>query len=357
MATELEDFFPKIPFKDPLKKYEDQISNMALSLAASDSDKAQEEMNPAKKIRYRPNFNVIEYWKQLSGSFNECLLRFIDLKDMISLIYTCKYFKGIIDNESTWTMLQVRDFPIESLKYLKSGTKSQFSIKKYYKFFYLSLVSGIPHHTGYFKTYGSPDIAELSMAIVDFLCPKTEIIKGYIGEILGRNQCKTFDVKLSWLRETNEICLWNGNSTPEFRKPETFNEEPKQFHSFSPCFLKRYSMIDENEEIMKVFFLEDRYLVVKILRKNEKKMIMRILDLEEEFHSIAKGLDSAIPFDYIFSVSKESKIEMKADDDDEFAVEFTLRDPEREASMAIHLLEDNKVVFFTENSKKPQMIF
>jgi len=356
MVTELEDFFPRISFEDPLKKYEDQLNNMALYPTQSDSIsiKGQIVRNSAQETRYRPNFNVTAYWKQFSSTFTQNLVKFLGLKDMISLIYTCKYFKEILDQESTWKMLQLRDFSTENLTHLTKDIKSQFSMKNYYKFLYLGLVSGIPHHTGYFTTYGSPDVAELSRAMVDFLCPKTEPIKEYLGETFTRNLCKTSDVKLSWLRETKEICLWNANSSVEFRKPETGNELVEQVQKFYPCFIKKYSLTDENEEIVGVFFLEDRYLVVKILRRDEEKMIFRILDLEEEFHSIAKGLDSMIPFDYIFTLDKENKIERKADD--EFEVEFSIHQ-EGEFDMKVHLLENHKAVFFTKYSEKPQMIF
>jgi len=75
------------------------------------------------------------------------------------------------------------------------------------------------------------------------------------------------------------------------------------------------------------------------------------LDLEEEFHSMAKGLDPVLPFDYTFILNKENKT-----DDDEFGVWFTINQ-ENGFDMKVQLLEDHKAVFFTKHSEKPQMIF
>ncbi len=71
--------------------------------------------------------------------------------------------------------------------------------------------------------------------------------------------------------------------------------------------------MNEDEEIVNVFFLEDKYLVIKLQKKEEEtgrilSTIFRILNLEEELSFIAKGLESAVPFDYSFMrVLKENE--------------------------------------------------
>lgn len=249
-----------------------------------------------------------------------------------------------------------RDFFPLRLQKLRDDTKDRVSEKLYYKFLHLSTVSGIPYHSGYFRAYGSPDTAELSDSIVDFLCPKSEIIKKYASEILMRNECQTFDLKLSWLKEKDEICLWNGNSSLEYKKPENGNEEIETVNEFYPCFIKRYSMVDEGEKITEIFFLEDKYLVVKLKKKLEAgkiAIIFRILNLEEEFRAIAKGLEPAIPFDYSFIRRKGDETEIKAN---EYGVDFAINQ-ESGYDIKVKLLLDDRAVFYTESTMKPTLIF
>ena len=363
MVSEIDDFFPAIVSKDPLKRFYHLLdTNHSTSPLDADSQKLVITKHPKapKRLKHGPTFSVCNYWKEFSSQVTENILKFLDIKDIIMLIYTCKYFKETLDQESTWKFLQIRDFSSLGLKRLKDDTKDRVSEKIYYKYLHLSIISGIPYHTGYFKAYGSPDVVELSESIVDFLSPKTEMIKNYVGEILVRNQCKTFDLKLSWLKEKNEICLWNGNSSLEFKTPEVGNEV-EIVNKFYPCFIKRYSMVDGDEEIVDVFFLEDKYLVVKLQKKEEETervlyTTFRTLNLEEELYSIAKGLESAIPFDYSFLLKDDDHSNLTDIKTDEFGVDFAMK-LESGCDLKVKLLLGDRVVFYTENSVKPTLIF
>ncbi len=161
MTFEIEDFIPETTPEDSFKKFSHMLKTNPLTSLPIPERKKLIMKPPVIPLELGLNSSLCNYWQQFPRKMSEKLIMFLDIKDIIMLMCTCKFFKETLDHESTWKILQNREW-FDRLTKLRDDSDYRVSQKLYYKYLFLSNVSGIPYHTGYFKAYGSPDVVELS---------------------------------------------------------------------------------------------------------------------------------------------------------------------------------------------------
>jgi len=363
MLSETEDFYPTQIPNDPLKKIT-EILNSRPTNPEQNSRETQKKTRVLsyKTVKCKVSFDITNYWKQFAKSFNNCLLRFLDVKDIIALISTCKCFQEIFDHDVTWTTLIQRDFYFKEFQNGRPEEIELRQMKLYYRYLYQSTLFGIPYHSGYFKAYGNPEVAKLALNMVDFMIPKGESVKESVREIMVRNSCRMPEIRLSWMKETGEICLWSADYSMKLEEKEVEEERGKgkkkiveKINKFFPCFIKKYLLSEEEAKaVEEVYFLEDRFLVIK-LRRNIDEIICRVLDLEDEFYSIARGLDAPVPFDYLMRVEMDQAESILCRKMSDESVSFVVNQAFTEVKLK--LLQKNQAVFFTTLGKKDVVIY
>jgi len=236
--------------------------------------KKKEYTNYSQKVtskwpKYRPEFD----FKTASGGIfdgilGEKLAKYLKLSDIARLLGTCRYLNQIFSRSSIWLAMK-----IQSVHYMPDVALASVNVRQMYRFNQLSQSNGVQFDTIQLaKDLSKAEDKLLVGSVVDFvkISSQKTIETTYLVSSLGT---LTEDLKISWIKEENKICLWIAG----------FQVRNQNIVPFAcRIFTRQYQEI-----ITDVFFLNDRYFVVE-LEGEENSKTFEIFVVEPEHNWFEK---------------------------------------------------------------------
>ena len=269
LADEYDDYAEEPEYYDPISHFTNSNGSQIKT--------ASGRLKPAKRSarmtymcpKFKPNFN----FEAASGGFfdgpwGKRLAMFLSISDVLKLLRTCRYFYKIFSNASIW-----RHFLFENYgdNYLLTDALSSINIMQYLKYSRCSTSWHLllnrrqkKNHDGIVfdtllieKDMRIKEEKDLVRNVVDFVTAKTQKTIDTINKVAVTGTF-TEDVKISWVRETSQVCVWVTGYHVQSSNMRTF-----------ACILFNKKYKGESQLIQKAYFLNDRYFVVEIEEKSE----------------------------------------------------------------------------------------
>jgi len=215
--------------------------------------------------KYNPDFNLQAASQGIfDGKFGDLLARFLPRLDIIRLLSTCRYLNQTFSRSSVWQHNSIKSYgySLMSVDAFQSINAGQF-----YRHFRYMRSDGIIFDTIRFGKEMRDEEKPLVANIVDFVRISNEKTIEVV-KMMGLKGTFTEDVKISWLKETNEIYVWIASYQVQ---------KSKKLASFANViFAKEYK-----EKIKEVFFLNDQYFVVELELRDEVDGCNRTFEIFE----------------------------------------------------------------------------
>ena len=231
--------------------------------------------------KYQPEFNFVVASRGIfEGLVGEKLAIYLNISDVAKLLRTCQYLNRIFSKTSIWSYYLTKSY--RNLGISKS-TLSSINIIQYSKYlrgarnydvFFepngeLGMRNdGITFDTVVMERHMKNEEKQLARNVVDSVTVKSQKTIDTTNRLAVKGTL-TGDIKISWMKEMNQVCVWMAGHHARNKNLQTFA---------GILFNKKYN--EEIHLIKKAYFLNDQYFVVEIEEKNEDDgLIMKSFEM------------------------------------------------------------------------------